>query len=447
MTVRAEAEVTLARVDDGTQGADGTTFTPSVSASGDISWTNDGGKTNPPTQNIMGPEGDEGPAGKSAYQSAVDGGYSGTEAEFNSDLSQVSDITQHFWYDADGAHVAEVDQDTFTQNPQGPNSLIDSNGMDVRDGLDSLAHFGDGARVGRADGARVDIVPSRLRLVTNENVTAFDLQSAGNTETFTVELTYADMAQFGATYTPANRHIVGPYYGGATPFSITWTDAQYQLPPGTTVAVTEDDVTDGEYFDLWTFVSGTNKTEVADDGYDYIEMVYEYNNGTHTITLNNQGPSRPGSGQAAEFYGIKFDKTVISPLTQFTGAININNMPFVDFVTEEGTENGWTYRKWASGKRECWLTMSYTGNLSTSNGGWYCDSSSGRAVANFPTGLFTSKPFEFSSAVCDGSSTNVDTCIMGANRSLTNFGNVLLHRGSSYTTSRTYIIYLHAIQL
>lgn len=60
MTVRAETEVTLTRVDDGTQGADGTTFTPSVSASGDISWTNDGGKTNPPTQNIKGPQGDNG---------------------------------------------------------------------------------------------------------------------------------------------------------------------------------------------------------------------------------------------------------------------------------------------------------------------------------------------------------------------------------------------------
>ena len=44
----------------GTNGANGTTFTPSVSASGDISWTNDGGKTNPTTRNIKGPTGDDG---------------------------------------------------------------------------------------------------------------------------------------------------------------------------------------------------------------------------------------------------------------------------------------------------------------------------------------------------------------------------------------------------
>lgn len=43
---------------DGTDGIDGTTFTPSVSAEGVISWTNDGGKQNPPSVNIKGNQGD-----------------------------------------------------------------------------------------------------------------------------------------------------------------------------------------------------------------------------------------------------------------------------------------------------------------------------------------------------------------------------------------------------
>ena len=38
----------------GIQGNTGTTFTPSVDSSGNLSWTNDGGKTNPPTVNIKG---------------------------------------------------------------------------------------------------------------------------------------------------------------------------------------------------------------------------------------------------------------------------------------------------------------------------------------------------------------------------------------------------------
>ena len=46
------------------QSADGyVVFTPSVSASGDLSWSNNGGLDNPTTINIMGPEGPEGPEG------------------------------------------------------------------------------------------------------------------------------------------------------------------------------------------------------------------------------------------------------------------------------------------------------------------------------------------------------------------------------------------------
>lgn len=48
---------------DGTNGRDGVTFTPSMSAAGDLSWTNDGGLANPETVNLKGPKGDTGPAG------------------------------------------------------------------------------------------------------------------------------------------------------------------------------------------------------------------------------------------------------------------------------------------------------------------------------------------------------------------------------------------------
>lgn len=48
---------------DGAPGVDGTTFTPSVSAAGDLSWTNDGGKANPAPVNLKGPQGETGPTG------------------------------------------------------------------------------------------------------------------------------------------------------------------------------------------------------------------------------------------------------------------------------------------------------------------------------------------------------------------------------------------------
>lgn len=47
----------------GTAGADGVTYTPSVSAEGVLSWTNDGGLENPDPVNIMGPQGETGPQG------------------------------------------------------------------------------------------------------------------------------------------------------------------------------------------------------------------------------------------------------------------------------------------------------------------------------------------------------------------------------------------------
>lgn len=48
----------------GDAGAPGTTFTPSVSAAGVISWTNDGGLDNPEPVSIKGPKGDQGPQGE-----------------------------------------------------------------------------------------------------------------------------------------------------------------------------------------------------------------------------------------------------------------------------------------------------------------------------------------------------------------------------------------------
>lgn len=75
----------------GGTGKPGTTFTPSVSEAGVISWTNDGGMENPTPVNIKGPKGDTGTAGadgKSAYQYAQDGGYTGTETEFAEKLAQ-----------------------------------------------------------------------------------------------------------------------------------------------------------------------------------------------------------------------------------------------------------------------------------------------------------------------------------------------------------------------
>ena len=74
----------------GDTGAAGTTFTPHLDGNGNLSWTNDGGLDNPETQNIrgaVGPKGETGAAGKSAYAAAVEAGYTGTEATFYAALT------------------------------------------------------------------------------------------------------------------------------------------------------------------------------------------------------------------------------------------------------------------------------------------------------------------------------------------------------------------------
>lgn len=69
---------------DGSNGVDGATFTPSVNANGDLSWTNNQGLTNPVTVNIRGPQGQKGEDGvspdpslylsKEEYAEGFDGG-------------------------------------------------------------------------------------------------------------------------------------------------------------------------------------------------------------------------------------------------------------------------------------------------------------------------------------------------------------------------------------
>lgn len=60
ITITDKNGTTTASISDGADGADGVTFTPSVSNEGVISWTNDGGKTNPQSVSIKGPKGDAG---------------------------------------------------------------------------------------------------------------------------------------------------------------------------------------------------------------------------------------------------------------------------------------------------------------------------------------------------------------------------------------------------
>ena len=86
-TGKGDTDLTTAVQSLVSESGGGATFTPSVSADGTLSWTNNKGLTNPEPVNIKGSQGATGADGKSAYQYAKDSGYTGTETEFAKKLA------------------------------------------------------------------------------------------------------------------------------------------------------------------------------------------------------------------------------------------------------------------------------------------------------------------------------------------------------------------------
>lgn len=72
--------------------------------------------------------------------------------------------------------------------------------------------------------------------------------------------------------------------------------------------------------------------------------------------------------------------------------LTINNSALVDFVVEQGTSDGWTYRKWNSGVGECWKTITHKTKINTAWGSFYT-SDTKLPRQSYPF-TFTSKPVE-----------------------------------------------------
>ena len=62
-----------------------------------------------------------------------------------------------------------------------------------------------------------------------------------------------------------------------------------------------------------------------------------------------------------------------------------------DCVVDQGTKDGWTYRKWDSGIAECWTIHTYATTIATSFGSLYCGNAMARLSYPF---TFTDKPVE-----------------------------------------------------
>lgn len=130
--------------DDVPSGTNGTTFTPHVSSDGTLSWTNDGGETNPDPVNIKGPKGDQGePGAKGADGTGVNilGSYtsesqlpsSGTAGDaylINGDL--------YVWTGSTWDNVGSIQGPQGEKGDKGDPGTDGSNGSDGVDGTDGI---------------------------------------------------------------------------------------------------------------------------------------------------------------------------------------------------------------------------------------------------------------------------------------------------------------------
>lgn len=107
------------------KGVNGTTYTPSVSAAGEISWTNDGGKDNPEPVNIKGPKGDTGPQGAPGKDGTDGRGINTAWVNDNGELQlEYSDGEEDNLGNVKGPRGAKgVKGDTGAQGPAGADGI------------------------------------------------------------------------------------------------------------------------------------------------------------------------------------------------------------------------------------------------------------------------------------------------------------------------------------
>lgn len=83
--------------------------------------------------------------------------------------------------------------------------------------------------------------------------------------------------------------------------------------------------------------------------------------------------------------------TLAEALGIFGSYSNAGGLVGADYVCEEGSEGIWTYRKWRSGRAECWGTMTQSITGWTQWGSLYEGICSSRTTS-YPSGLFNSVP-------------------------------------------------------
>ena len=118
-----------------------------------------------------------------------------------------------------------------------------------------------------------------------------------------------------------------------------------------------------------------------------------------------------------------------------TSLLQIAGSSVMDFVVEQGTSDIWTYRKWSSGRSECWANKN-CGDISVTSAWGTLFEGSNIGGISYPSGLFVSQPIFFPSV----QTTKYGICgieIDGGNATTT--PNLYLLRATAQTVQGVYL--------
>lgn len=283
------------------------------------------------------------------------------------------EVDQHFWYDSIGAHVTEVTQEEWNDisDPNyhsGGNLLAKSTGIAVRDGMTELATFGaSGAVIGRnADGKnRIELTNSGLELITV--ISGIDVV----------------IAHIGQNYYTFGSRVGGEPTGFASfaEGQNTVASGDYSHSEGLYTKATNDASHAGgnrsKANGYCSFVHGMTLTS----NYDYQTVIGKNNDN------NSNNAFEIGNGVGANSNALTVDWS--GNVVAAGGLTLYNNKAVADFVVEKGTDSGWEYQKWYSGRVEAIYNGSITYSATSSSGQLY------RSVSNtlaIPNGIFSATP-------------------------------------------------------
>ena len=97
----------------------------------------------------------------------------------------------------------------------------------------------------------------------------------------------------------------------------------------------------------------------------------------------------------------------VSSLSSTVSGLSTTATATKDYVTAKGTDSGWTYRKWNSGKVEAWFYGQMVFNGTTAAGSvWYGD-----ATLTIPDGIFESAPHSIAVPTTGSDGTTISAAV------------------------------------